>query len=287
MSGKVVCTMASMTYARLVSANTRVGVDTRKKENSTVPCEVRGGDNLSVEKITGLGHPAVTNWGDMMTGMYHALSNATVHTERSKFALYQDMADEPWKYGDDILSFEEMDDELRGGVERAQVESYWQNREVLQQAELARREEMYAQEVKCLRKVLLPILKQAAKLAAKRWVEGDIRRHVLKFKTSATKIQALVRGYQARCKNHHLDCCMCLSHRICPLRTEVGYMCRDCAKVGPFEDLVENDAWNWHRAEYVDEAPKQELCCWCNTKFATEWEEDYCSYECEWKDKTA
>ena len=40
---------------QLASVTARDGVDTRNKENSAVPCEVRGGDNLSVEKITGLG----------------------------------------------------------------------------------------------------------------------------------------------------------------------------------------------------------------------------------------
>jgi hypothetical protein len=184
------------------------------------------------------------------------------------------MADEPWKYGED--SFASLEAELRAGPECAQVESYWQDRQVLQQAELARRQET-------LRKQYEPILKQVAKLAAKRWVERDIRRHVLRFKTAATKIQALVRGYQARCKNEHLDCCMCLSHRICPLKTEVGYMCRECAALGPYEDLVEEDPWNWHRAEYVDEAPEYEPCVWCDKKFVGVG--DYCSAKCECEDK--
>ena len=84
---------------------------------------------------------------------------------------------------------------------------------------------------------------------------------------------------------------MCLSHRISPLKTNVGYMCRDCAQLGPYEDLVEEDPWNWHRAEYVDEAPNHEVyqpCAWCNHEFiAPLWNGDYCSYECEWKDRTA
>lgn len=284
--------MASMTYARLVSANTRVGVDSRKRVNSVVPCEVRRGDNLSVEAITGLGYPTA-QWGDMMTGMYANRSNSAVsRTVRSPVALYTDMADEPWKYGDeDMFAWLELDEQLRAGSERAAVEAYWADREVLQQAEQARKALAAEADRKAWMATFKLIAKEAAKVSAKRWVERDIKSIVNRFKTSATKIQALVRGYQARCKDAHQDCCMCLSHRISPLKTNVGYMCRDCAQLGPYEDLVEEDPWNWHRAEYVDEAPNHEVyrpCAWCTHEFiAPLWNGDYCSYECEWKDRTA
>jgi len=163
-------------------------------------------------------------------------------------ALYRDMADEPWKYGDeDMIAWLELDEKLRAGSECADVNAYWADREVLQQAELARTEERYRIENDALRERFTPVTKECAKLAMKRWVEKDIRRIVNRFKGSATKIQAVVRGYQTRCKNSHLDCCMCLSHRISPLKTDVGYMCRDCARIGPYEDLVESDPWNWYR----------------------------------------
>lgn len=282
-----------MTYARLVSANTRVGVDSRKRVNSAVPREVRRGDNLAVETITVLGNPAATNWGDMMTGL-HCNSwprETIVRTERSAIALYRDMADEPWKYGDeDMFEWLEQDEKLRAGPERAAVEAYWADREALQKAEQARVEKRYQAETNARRAVMKLIVKEVAKVAMKRWVDRDIKRHVQRFKGSATKIQTLVRAYQARCKNPHLDCCMCLSHRISPLKTTVGYMCRDCAALGPYEDLVEEDPWNWHRAEYVDEAPNHQLyvpCSWCNQDFYDLWNGDYCSYECEWKDRTA
>jgi hypothetical protein len=47
---------------------------------------------------------------------------------------------------------------------------------------------------------------------------------------------------------------MCLSHRICPLETDVGMMCRTCAEQGPHEDITGPvaDPWNWFRADYVD-----------------------------------
>lgn len=46
--------MAEYTQSQLATVTARDGVDTRTKENSAVPCEVRGGDNLSVEAITGV-----------------------------------------------------------------------------------------------------------------------------------------------------------------------------------------------------------------------------------------
>ena len=283
--------MASTWANRLVSANTRVGVDTRKRVN----CEgmrTRAGDNLSVEAITGLGYPTA-QWGDMMTGMYGNRSTSAVsRTVRSPVALYTDMADEPWKYGDeDMCAWLELDEQLRAGSERAAVEAYWADREALEQAEQARKALAAEADRKMWMATFKLIAKEAAKVSAKRWVEKDIKRIVNRFKTSATKIQALVRGYQARCKDAHQDCCMCLSHRISPLKTNVGYMCRDCAQLGPYEDLVEEDPWNWHRAEYIDEAPNHHIyqpCAWCNHEFiAPLWNGDYCSYECEWKDRTA
>lgn len=51
--------MANRSHDRLAPVTARDGVDTRKQENSEVPCEVLGGDNLSVDAITGLGQPAV------------------------------------------------------------------------------------------------------------------------------------------------------------------------------------------------------------------------------------
>jgi len=251
--------MASKTYAQLVSATTRDGVDTRpkgKKEN----CEgmrARVGDNLSMDMIMDLGNPAVTNWGDIMTGM-KPVRQGVVRTAYNPVTLYADMADEPWKYGDeDMFAWLDLDDRLRATPERA---AYWKDREDREQAEQAR-------EYQVDRKRLAVLANAAAKAGMKRWVERDIRNIVKRFKGSATKIQALVRGYQTRCHNPHLDCCMCLSHRISPLKTEVGFMCRDCARLGPYEDLVEGDPWNWHRAVPSD-------CAWCAT--------DKCDYTCEW-----
>lgn len=241
--------MATTWASRLVSANTRGGVDTRKRVNREGP-RTRPGDNLAVEEITVLGNPAVTNWGDMMTGMYsNSQSTGCGRVQHSAVALYCDMADEPWKYSDeDMFAWEKLDERLRAGPERAAVEAYWADRDARQAAEEARVEERYRAEKDALREVFALVAKEAAKVGLKRWIDRDIKAIVKRFKGSAIKMQAIVRGYQTRCKTPQLDCCMCLSHRISPLKTSVGYVCRDCAVLGPYEDLVEADPWNWHRA---------------------------------------
>jgi hypothetical protein len=227
----------------------------------------------------------------MMTGMFatRSTTSAVMPTAYNPVRLYIDLSDEPWKYGDDVIAWEEMDEQLQGNPERA---AYWQDREAREQEARAEREMEEAALQTMWRSKFSPVMKEAARVCAKRWVERDIKRHVARFQTAATKIQALVRGYQARCKDAHQDCCMCLAHRICPLKTNVGYMCRDCAEMGPYVEVVENDPWNWHRAEYVDEAPNgqhlYEPCCWCNHEFlAPLWNGDYCSYECEHADRSA
>ena len=286
--------MATSTVSRLAPANARDGVNTRKQVNWATAAAGTRETICRSDMIIGLGNPAVTNWGDMMTGMYcnsRSTAAPVTSTKSCALRLYEDMADEPWKYEDDMLSvWEPLDEKLRAGPERADVESYWQSRDAREKAEQARKDERYRAEMDARRVVLRLIVKEVAKIAMKRWIDHDIKAIVKRFKGSATKIQTMVRGYQARCKNPHLDCCMCLSHCISPLKTNVGYMCRDCAEQGPYEDLVENDPWNWHRAEYVDEAPNHQLyvpCNWCNKDFYDLWNGDYCSYECEWKDRTA
>ena len=214
----------AQTYAsRLVTANTRA-VSTRKT-----------GGIVIVDPSA--------SWGDLMTtGVSRSSSQTIARTERSAFALYRDMADEPWKYSDaDLFAWLELDEALRAGPERAQVMAYWADRDVREQAERARLEAPR-------RAALALIAKEAAKAGMKQWIARDIQRIVKRYRGSAIKIQAVVRGYQTRCRNPHLDCCMCLSHRISPLKTAVGNMCRECAELGPYEDLVENDPWNWHRA---------------------------------------
>ncbi len=198
-----------------------------------------------------------TNWGDLMTGDAAPPANCgVVRKVYDPMTLYTDMADEPWKYEDDMLDVWEPLDEVLRVTSTERVEAYWQNRDVREKAEQACAEERVqrVQRVEALRrKAFLPIAKQAAAKGAKRWIDRDIKAFVARIRNAVVTIQALARGYLVRCHNPHLDCCMCLSHRISPLRTKVGYMCRDCGNAGPFTDAVEGDSWGWFRAEYVDE----------------------------------
>ena len=280
--------MATSTVSRLAPVTARDGVNTRKKENWARVATQPQKTICRSDTIIGLGNPAVTNWGDMMTGMYETRSTSRItRTERSAIALYRDMADEMWKYSDaDMFAWLELDETLRAGPERVDVEAYWADREVLELAEQACAEERYRAEKDALRARFRAVAQETAKLCMKRWIDRDIKAIVKRFKICPTKIQAAVRGYQARCKDPHQDCCMCLSHRISPLKTAVGYMCRSCAEMGPHKDLVEEDPRNWHRAEYVDEAPHHSnACVWCNQQFPLM--SDWCSYECQQKDLTS
>jgi hypothetical protein len=190
------------------------------------------------------------NWGDLMTcAAGRSVTPGVWHKVYDPMDLYTDMADEPWKYEDDMLDvWEPLDEQLRL-TSSERVESYWRARDAREKADRARAE---AGEIR-RRKAFLPIAEAAALGGARRWIDREIKAFVASRRNAATKIQALVRGYRMRCRDPHQDCCMCLSHRICPLKTKVGYMCRDCGNVGPLNDVVEGDDWGWFRAEYVDE----------------------------------
>jgi hypothetical protein len=215
--------------------------------------------------IIGLGQLAVeqsyngtAKWGDVMTDSVFVQRDAIKRVENSVERLYQDMADEPGKYGDDIFGWSALE------PNREFAESYWSLRQEREQDDETRANAGNIAEQNRWRKIYTKIAHQAGALGIKRWINLDIKRIKAEVKASiakknkdkankisATKLQALVRGYQARCKNVHLDCCMCLSHSISPLKTDVGYMCRACAVDGPHVDIVRDDPWSWYRAEFI------------------------------------
>ncbi len=244
----------------------RDGADTRKKEMATrVKVHARGGQTAApVEESH--------SWGDIMTGMtFQPNMNSASKTKANLTLLHIDLCDEPWKYGDDIV---DSWDEISLNAELTQ---YWQDRDTFAMKPVPD---------------FSPIARDCAKACAKRWVEKDIKNHVARITNAVRTIQKTVRGYQARCKNPYLDCCMCLSHVISPLHTAIGNMCRDCAESGPHEDIFPDDPSNWHRADYIDKAPNgkniYQCCAWCVREYIVPlWNDDYCSYECEWKDRTA
>lgn len=86
------------------------------------------------------------------------------------------------------------------------------------------------------------------------WLAMQDKEDAVVREAAAVTIQAAVRGHQVRTAIRFHDCCMCLAHRICPLQTDVGMMCRACAAQGPYDEETGPlpDPWSEFRADYVD-----------------------------------
>lgn len=166
------------------------------------------------------------------------------------FAIWKDMIEEPAKYGDDIIEWLELDAKLTRGSGRWRLAAFWLQQEAV----------------------------EAEKEEARKAFEEQQRKV-----EAATVIQAAVRGHIARSKQTFRDCCMCLSHRISPLVTDVGRMCRGCAEQGPYTEETGPvaDPWSEFRADYVDPVPKPvapTLCRYCETALADG--RDFCDAIC-------
>lgn len=160
--------------------------------------------------------------------------------------VWRDMVEEPEKYGDDITEWLELDAKLRSSQGHWRIEAYWLEKEAeLVAPELAAQAEWRA--------IYSGIAREAAWAGARAWAVRDIKRHVARIRNAIVRIQSAVRGHQTRTRQNFRDCCMCLSHRICPLQTNVGMMCRECAEQGPYTDITGpvSDPWNWFRADYA------------------------------------
>lgn len=167
------------------------------------------------------------------------------------FALWKDMIDEPSKYGSDIGEWLELDAKLRQGSGRWRLGAFWDEKE---------------QEI-------------ADAIALRAEVEEFVRR-----RDAATRIQAAVRGHQARVTQPFRDCCMCLSHRISPLSTDVGCMCRGCAEQGPYEEETGPiaDPWSEFRGDFIDLAPVQSTCYHCFSTLDEGQTGDFCDSDCRY-----
>ena len=174
------------------------------------------------------------------------------------FAIWKDMIEEPAKYGDDICEWVALNETLTRGSGRWRLGAHWTQ---LQAAEDAKAEALVAP----WRTLYSQIAKQAADEGMRRWCRQDVKRYVARIRKAVVTIQAAVRGHQERTASPVLNCCMCLAHRICPIQTEVGMMCRECQAQGPYEDITGPvaDGWNWFRAEGVDLTIRTETCTGC------------------------
>jgi len=135
------------------------------------------------------------------------------------FRVWKDMIEEPYKYGDDITEWLDLDAEVMRGPKRWRAGAYW-----------IRRAEAEAE-------------KDARRLAE----EEKRMRHI-----SATRIQALWRGYSTRVRQTWRDCAKCLKHGICVETLDEEHVCRCCyGEAHPVEDDVvapveEHDIWGPH-----------------------------------------
>lgn len=199
--------MANKTIYRMAPVKARVGVDTRKKVNSVVPRGAFRGDNLFVEKITSLGHPAVINWGmDMrpwgdiaMNYTQPLLNEVPLKVVDVEYELYCDMVAEPWKYGDCIEDWLALDAKLRNSEK---VQAFWAEKAEKEAKELAEAQAVW-------RKAFKPIAKKCAEIG----MSVSIWNYVLAYKArrnaAVIKIQALVRGRQARKRIPRIQCSYC------------------------------------------------------------------------------
>jgi hypothetical protein len=214
------------------------------------------------------------------------------------FAIWKDMIEEPAKYGDDICEWLALNEKLTHGSGRWRLAAHWTE---LQAAEDAKAEALVAP----WRDLYSQCAKEAAVAGERAWIRRDIQRHVARFRAetlvretlwnnAAACIQAAVRGHQVRTASPYLNCCMCLSHRICPLKTDVGMMCRSCAEQGPYDEETGPiaDPWSEFRADYVDLAPDAEnfdpvsvipyrKCHWCTLPLL-EGQWTFCDGDCEY-----
>lgn len=209
-------------------------------------------------------------------------------TEDMDWKLWQDMVEDPAKYGDDIVEWLDLDEKLRAGPKRWRVAAYWLEKE----QEKADKEEALRAPYK---ELYSEIAKEAAAKGMKKWLDRDIQSFVSRLRNAVVTIQAAVRGHLVRSRSPFLNCCMCLAHTICPLETDHGRMCRACAEQGPHEDITGpvSDPWNWSRADYVDWNVRNHVChceeeqCVGCGKWYPEGEMDscpgygtYCSHAC-------
>jgi hypothetical protein len=208
-----------------------------------------------------------------------------------EWRVWRDMVEEPEKYGEDIAEWLELDAKLRAGSGRWRIEAYWLEKEA--ELETAEKEEQAE-----WRAIYSLAARQAADAGMRAWAVRDVKRHVARFNRAILRIQAAVRGHQLRTKLNFRDCCMCLAHRICPLETEVGMMCRECAEDGPHADMTNcDDPWDWFRADYVDrtlpvlEVPMRGIlgmggCIFCSKDYVCrnpEYDAGFCGEACETK----
>ncbi len=135
------------------------------------------------------------------------------------FDLWKEMIENAAQYGDDLQEvWLPLNEKLSTGAGRWRLEAFWIKRAAKEEA--------------------------ADVVRAKNATEAKERQ-------AAIVIQAAVRGNLTRNKQAFRDCCMCLAHAICPFRTDVGLICRECQEQGPYVDITGplSDPWAEFRGD--------------------------------------
>jgi hypothetical protein len=156
--------------------------------------------------------------------LYYARKDRRTPTpDMPQMRYYRDVADEPWKYGDD--AFEQwllLDNDLPKFPGRWRVDAYWTRRE---------EDEILApQRVRFFDLLTRAQSEFTAKVAAATKIQALVRGQMVRTRlnAAATKIQALIRGHQLRCSVRFMDCAECLGHGVAPHIVEGRHICRTC-----------------------------------------------------------
>ena len=189
------------------------------------------------------------NWFDLLAGEDRSDLDKNVRVKTQfdiEFGLWRDMVENPAMYGDSIVEWLELNETLTKGSGRWRLGAYW--------LKVADEEEQKTdEEQEAWRAIYSTVAKKAALEGMRRWFQRDIAAMKKRIHTATVGLQAVVRGHQARVRQPFRDCCMCLSHRISPLKADVGYMCRGCAEQGPYTEETGPlaDPWAEFRADYA------------------------------------
>lgn len=129
------------------------------------------------------------------------------------FRVWKDMIEEPWKYGDDIVEWLELDAKVCAGPKRWRTGAFWQEKE----------DEYVAKEWGRVQDLLAKAALQQQQWHEEALAVAEARRNHL-----ATRIQALWRGYSTRCRQSWRDCSQCLTHGTCVESVNGEPACHEC-----------------------------------------------------------
>ena len=164
---------------------------------------------------------------------------------------YRDVADEPWKYGDDAFEqWQLLDRDLPLYPGRWRVDAYWTRR--LEEEVLAPQRVLFMDMLQRAQADFEAKIKLATKLQA--LARGYLVRKARDI--AATRIQALVRGHQLRCRIRNMDCAECLAHGPAAYQVEGRHICGRC-----FTALGWLECWFCGMPLHVDRVEEFRGCC--------------------------